>query len=71
MRSVAPLAAIALAGCMGTGTEPPAGSTGSPFASLPDGVTRDMVYSRQPDPRAGPCYYYRVEGFEVQLSCEA
>ena len=65
------LGVLTLSGCLQAG---PTGGAAAPAASdplanLPEGVTRDMVYTRQPDPRAGPCYYYRVEGFEVLLSC--
>ena len=69
MRAAVLLSALALAGCTTAGPAPEGGSAPDPLANLPEGVTRDMVYSRQPDPRAGPCYYYRVEGLEVQLSC--
>lgn len=58
---------LGLAACMTTGPEPASGP--DPFASLPAGVTRDQVYQLRRDPRTGPCYYYRVEGLEVLLSC--
>lgn len=58
---------LLLAAC----TAAPGGSSDSAdvVLDLPEGVTRDQVYTRQPDPRAGPCYYYRVEGLEVLLNC--
>lgn len=66
------LVGLVLGACseVSTGGSDGAAPAADPFANLPEGVTRDQVYTRRPDPRAGPCTYYRVEGFEVQLTCE-
>lgn len=69
MRSAALVSLAVLAGCAGAVPGPDAEPAPDPLATLPAGVTRDMVYTRRPDPRAGPCSYYRVEGLEVLLSC--
>lgn len=55
--------------CMNPGAGSGGGDGPAARPALPVGVTADQVYQLQRDPRIGPCSYYKVEGFEVLLSC--